>query len=260
MQLSGLDLFFWVAGLTGNVILLLVLWRKHQASHFPFFTTLVALGVVRTLALFLILRHGSKDEYFYTYWTLAIVDAALQFAILFQAASQIFRPMGKWAADVKRSFLWLTVAGTVFAVGLTWLATPETKSIRQVVVVKGGFFTSVLMSELFVGIVVLSVTSGLPMRTHVARIVHGWGVADLAGIIDGGLWSYFGFQRELDWFNRVAHLQASVYLLCLAYWIVTFLKDAPRPRPLPEKLHRQLRHLNQRVDVVLGHLRPGSQN
>ena len=62
----------------------------------------------------------------------------------------------------------------------------------QVVVIKGNFFSSVAMSELFVGMIALSVKSGLPWKTHVARISQGLGVYSIVDLVIETGHSYFG--------------------------------------------------------------------
>ena len=94
-HLSGLDLFFWVAGLILNAVLLLVLWVRHRAAEFPFFTALTTLEVVRTIALFFIHSYARSSAYFYAYWSLAFVDVALQLGVIYEITSHVFRPTGK---------------------------------------------------------------------------------------------------------------------------------------------------------------------
>src|SRR5258705_12103426 len=106
MHLTGLDLLFWVAGFVGHVILMFVLWLRHRAKVFPMFTALIGLNVVRTIALALIQLYGTRRGYFDTYWSLAILDVALQLGVVYEMASRVFRPLGKWASDVRRSILW----------------------------------------------------------------------------------------------------------------------------------------------------------
>ena len=103
MHLTGLDFFFSAAGFLENLGLLCVLWHRRLAKKFPFFTALAILSVIRTIALYFVLRHGTKDSYFYTYWSLAILDVALQLGIVYEIASRVFRPVGVWARDVRES-------------------------------------------------------------------------------------------------------------------------------------------------------------
>ncbi len=255
MQLTGLDLLFWAAGFVGHITLLYVLWRRHRATLFPVFTTLITANVIRTVTLYFTLHHTTKHVYFITYWSLAILDVSLQLAVVYEVAEHVFRPLGKWARDVRHAFILLIGGCVAIASGLTWLAAPATHTWREVVVIRGNFFSSALMSELFVGMLVLSVTIGLPWQTHVARIAQGLGVYSVVGIVIDAGHSYFGLRRGTQMYITLSHVRIATYLCCLIYWTVMLWRDAPEPRELPEAMRRQLFVLQRRVAYDLQTLR-----
>ena len=74
MHLTGIDFSFWAVGLLENLALLFVLSYRRLAKSFPFFTALAILSVIRTIVLYFVHSYGTKDSYFYTYWSLAILD------------------------------------------------------------------------------------------------------------------------------------------------------------------------------------------
>ena len=255
MHLSGLDLFFWVASLVGHLTLLSVLWLRKRATQFPLFTSLIAMDVVRTIVLFFIFRLGNKDLYFYAYWSLAIVDVVLQLGVFYEIASYVFRPTGSWAEDLRWSLAWLISLSAVIGVALTWLATPATQTLHQAIAIRGNFFSSVLMSELFVGITAMSVTMGLPWRTHVARIAQGLGTYSIVGFAIEGLHSYFGVAQGTQAYSMLSHVRIAAYLVCVAYWIVTLAQEAPEPSGMPVQMQRQMLLLQRRVAFQLAHIR-----
>jgi hypothetical protein len=255
MHLSGLDLFFWVASLVGHLTLLLVLWLRKRAAQFPFFTALIAMDVVRTLVLFAVFRLGSKDAYFYTYWSLAILDVVLQLGVFYEIASYVFRPTGSWAQDLRWSLAWLISLSAIIGLALTWLAAPATQTLHQLVAIRGNFFSSVLMSELFVGITAMSVTMGLPWKTHVARIAQGLGTYSIVGFGIEGLHSYFGVAQGTQAYSMLSHVRITAYLVCVSYWIATLAQEAPEPRGMPVPMQRQMLLLQHRVAFQLAHIR-----
>jgi hypothetical protein len=255
MHLTGLDLFFWVASLLGHLTLLAVLWLRKRVAEFPLFTSLITMYVGRTIVLFFVYRFGSKDAYFYTYWSLAIVDVALQFGVFYEIASKVFRPAGSWASDLRWSFVWLLSLSAIVGIGLTWLAAPATKTLHQAIAIRGNFFSSVLMSELFVGITVLSVTMGLPWKTHVARIAQGLGTYSIVGFGIEGLQSYFGVAQGTEAYSMLSHVSIAVYLVCVAYWIITLAQEAPVSSGMPIQMERQMLLLQRRTAFQLAHLR-----
>jgi len=255
MQFAGVDLLLWAIGLLGHVVLLLVLCFRRRAAHFPVFTTLIATNVIRTIALYFTFRLGTRHAYFVTYWSLAILDVALQLAVVYEMASHVFRPLGTWSRDVHRGFLWLIGGSITVASLLTWMAAPAAHSLKEVVVIRGSFFSAALMSELFVGMVAFSVIAGLPWKTHVARISQGLGAYSIVCILIEAGHSYSIITPGTPTYVLLSHIRMAVYLVCITYWIVMLWRNAPRPKDLPDEMRRQLSLLQSRVAYDLYRIR-----
>jgi len=251
VHLTGLDLFLWALALIEHIVLLAVLWYRRAAPRFPLFTALITVSVLRTVVLYFTLRHGSSEQYFYTFWSFGFVDLAMQLGVVYELSSRVFRPLGAWAPDVRRSFAVLAAVSVVIAAVLTWLASPPTRTLRLAIVIRGNFFSSALMSELFVAMVALSVTMGLPWRTHVARLAQGFGVYSIFCVLTEGAHSYFGSTRGKQMYTLVSHIRIELYCLCVAYWIWALARPEPEPRQLPEQLRLELRTLQRRVAALL---------
>jgi hypothetical protein len=255
MHLTGLDLWFWAASFLGHLALLFVLWERRRAELFPFFTTLISTNIIRTIALYLVMHHGTRANYFYTYWSLTALDTILQFCVAYEMASHVFRPMGVWAPDVRKSFLWLLGLTLAVAFGLSWLASPPTRFIVQSLVIKGNLFAAAWMSELFVGMMTLSARVKRTWSNHVAAISKGFGVYSIIGVaIESGN-TYFGAGRNTQVYTALSHFRIAVYLGCVLYWILTLWRDAPPSRELTEKMRAQLFSLQRRVEYDLRSLR-----
>jgi hypothetical protein len=255
MQLGGLDLFFWAAGLAGNIALLFVLLYRQLARRFPFFTSLIALNVFRTLALYCVFHLGTAKAYFASYWSLTLLDTALQLCIVYEIAVTVFRPAGTWAPDVRQRFLWLLFPSVAIALGLSWLATPPARLWQQAAVARGNLCAESLMSELFALMMALSVSSGLPWRTHVARIAQGLGTYSLFSLMIQTGQSYFGVDRGAPMFLVLSHIRMASYLVCVTYWIVALWAEEQQPIPMPEELRRSLFALQNKVAYDLQILR-----
>jgi len=251
LHLTDLDLLLWAFTFLEHCILLAVLFYRRRTAQFPVFTTVITANVVRTIVLYFTLRHGSSATYFYTFWSFGFLDLALQFPLVYELASQVFRPLGPWAPDVRRSFAILAAASLLIASALTWLAAPPTRTLRLAIVIRGNFFSSALMSEFFVAMIALSVTMGLPWRTHVARITQGFGVYSIFGILTEGAHSYFGSDRSKPTYQLVSHIRISLYCVCVAYWIFAMAQNEPEPRQLPEQLRLELSALQRRMATLL---------
>jgi hypothetical protein len=255
MHLTGLDLLFWAAGFLENVGLLFILWYRRRAKSFPFFTTLITLNVARTIVLYLVLDYGTKQGYFYTYWSLALFDVMVQLCIVYELASRVFRPLGEWAGDVRTSLVWLASLSVTVALGLTWLASPPARMWMQSVVSKGLLFSAALMSELFVGMMALSLSARLPWKTHVAKIAQGLGAYSLISVLIETGHNYVGVGRDVPAYIVLSHVRMAAYLGCVTYWIIMLWRDERPSREMTEEMRVRLFTLQRWVEYDLQGLR-----
>jgi hypothetical protein len=255
MHLTGLDLLFWAVGFGEYVTLVLVLLIRRRFRMFPMFTAFILSNLARTIALIFVSVYGTKANYFYSFWSLGILDTILQLSVVYEMYSHTFRPLGAWAHDVRGAFVWLAAISIPVAVALSWLAAPHARLWMQVVVIRGNLFSSACMSEFFVGMVVLAVKLGLPWKTHVARISQGLGVYSIIDVLIEAGHSYFGVGRNTQTYTALSHVRIAVYLSCVAYWIVMLWRNAPDPKKLPENMRGQLIRLQNMVDSDLEMIR-----
>jgi len=257
MPLSGLNNLFWAAGVLGHIALLIVLFVRRRAVRFPFFTALIFSNVLRSLILYLVRLYGSDRAYLVAYLLCEGVDILLQVSVVYEVAFNTLRPLGRWARDVRHSMFLLVGVSLLVASALTWMAAPDRPIWEFQLVIKAGFFSSTLMSELFLGMAVLSVTSGLPWRTHVARIAHGLGVYSLLDVAIETAKTALGAVQHQELQDALTYGRKAVYLVVLVYWIVTLWRDAPQPRELSEQVREQLRSIQARLAYDLFTLRNG---
>jgi hypothetical protein len=127
----------------------------------------------------------------------------------------------------------------------------------QAVVIRGSLFSSVWISELLVGMISLSVTAGLPWKTHVARISIGLGVYSVLDVLIETAHSYFGVGRNTHIYAALSHIRMTAYLCTAAYWIVALWRNAPESKKLSDELRVQLAALQRRVEYDLQRIRTG---
>jgi hypothetical protein len=259
VYLSGIDLLLWAASFFGHLALLVVLLVRKRAARFPWFTALVVLNILRTIALYAIRRYATKSDYFYSYWSLAIVDEIVQLAVIYELARQVFRASGSWARDMRSGLLAWIAGSLALAALMATLAPPQTRLKVQTVIIKGSMFSSVLLTELFLGMIVLSIAAGLPWRTHAARIAQGLGVYSLITVIleAGHTWS--GLLHETHTYQWLSRARIAVYLGCLVYWIVTLWRDDRPMRELTDDMRSQLSSLQAETAEHLSALRKGQR-
>jgi hypothetical protein len=255
MQLTGLDFFFWAVSFSGNIALLFVLWHRRLVKSFPFFTALAMLSVIRTVVLYVVFNYGTRESYFLTYWSLAVLDTMLQLGIVYEIASHVFRPVGVWAQDVRSSFIWMAGLSVTVALGLSWLASPPARTWAQSFVTKGTLFAAALISELFVLMMALSISAHLPWRTHVAKIAQGLGVYSLVSLLIETGHSYFGVGREVPAFVFLSHIRIAAYIICLGYWSAMLWRKEQPSREMTQEMRQRLFTLQRRVEYDLQSLR-----
>jgi uncharacterized membrane protein YsdA (DUF1294 family) len=255
MRLTGLDFLFWAAGFLLNITLMVILWYRHRAKSFPFFTALITLAIVKTIVLYLVQKHGTRDSYFYTYWSLTMVDTILQLCVVYEVAGRVFRPLDVWAPDLRNSFVWLVGLSAAVALGVTSLASPPARTWMQSFVTKGNFFAEALLSELFVAMMGVSVTAGFRWKTHVAAIAQGMGAYSLiTALIEAGH-AYFGVGREMPAFVVLSQVRMTAYLGCIVYWIFNLSYDEQPARTMTGKMREQILELQTRMAYDLRTLR-----
>jgi hypothetical protein len=259
MHLTGLDLLFWAATFVAHVTLMAVLWIRHRVKTVPFFTTFIGANILRTIVLYLISHYGTRAAYFYTYWSLAVLDLVLQLCVVYEIASGVFRPLGGWAQDARRGLVWLGVLSIFIAAALAWLASPPTLLWLQSVIIKGNLFSAALMSELFVGMIALSVTVGLPWKTHITRIAQGLGAYSIIDVVVEAAHGYFGLGRDTRTYIDLSHARIAIYLACTIYWIVMLWRDELPSRELSGQMRADLLALQKKVGDGLVNLRSGEK-
>jgi hypothetical protein len=254
MPLSGLELLLWAVGLLGHSALLYVLIVRHGVRQFPAFTALIVASIVRTVLLFSLFFRG-QNAYAAGYLGMDFVDMSLQLAIVYELAAFVFRPLGRWASDIRSPIAWLAIASILLASGLTWLAVPAANIWERTLIFRAGFFSSALLSELFVGMVVLSVTAGLPWKTHAARIAHGLGAFSIVDVLIEAAHTLHGVWFGLQISDLLTMFRMALYLACLAYWIVTLWQKEPARVQLSAESREHLLQLQARVAYDLSTLR-----
>jgi hypothetical protein len=245
----------WTATFANSLLLLIVLFVRRRAGNFPAFTTYVAFSVFGNIAEFLAFYHLSFATYRNIFYFLEVLDEGIQVLVFYELAVHVFCPTGAWARDVRRAFLSVVAASAGVAFLLSWIAQPPAPFRAQTFILRANFFSSLLMSELFVGSVVLTVTVGLPWKTHVARIAQGLGAYSLLTLATTIGVASVGITADNAVFAALIRAQKLVWIACQVYWIVTLWREAPAPRELPPAMRTQVLLLQNRIKDDLMRIR-----
>jgi hypothetical protein len=247
MGISGLDDFLWAAGLIGHCALFAILLGKQRFHSFPVFSALIGFNILRTGLLFGIRGHYGDVLYSHTYWTLAIMDAGLQFALIVEVAGKVFRPQGRWAIDVRNKLLfWLILSVTIAAV-LAHLQHPVGDDIFQVRALKIGYFSVILNAELFAGMIALSAEAGLNWKSHVASIAMGMAIFSFVNVVIELISRYGEAQTLHELLMFLTTIRRWLYLACELYWGYSLLQPEPSPRKMSPRMEGQISALHEAV-------------
>lgn len=259
MHLTSIDLLFWAMSFIEDVVLLSVMVLRGRFRAFPIFTSLVALNIMRTIVLFVIRQHDARAAYFYTFWLLAVVDVGLQFGIVYELGSKIFRPLGEWAPDIKRRLLTWVIVSVISTSLLTLIPRPSSSFWIQGLILKGSFFSAALMSELFVGMIALSAVAGLSWSSHLAKIAIGLTLYSVGTLVLETVNTCLGLGGGGRIYEDLSRLRIAVYLGCVAYWIVALWRNAPPVRKLPDHVRQQASAISQAVKIRVETLRQSGE-
>lgn len=247
MHLTNLDVILWLAGFVGHILLLVVLLLRKQAQRFPWFTSFVVVSIVRTIALWLV--RNDRTQYFDMYWSLYVLDAALQLAVVYEIAGSVFRPVGVWAEDVRKKVIGYIVAGLAIAGLVTTQAHPPVKYLYQSVVIRAEVFNGILMIELFAILLVVSSNAGLMWRHYVRHIANGFALYSVANVIVGIGHNISGSKPDV--FSLLSQSRSIVYCVCLIYWIAAFLLPEPPRRKITPEIRAKLFALGRKLEYDL---------
>lgn len=244
MSIFALDWILWAGGFASTVILFSILLFRGRWRVFPCFTTELGFDAFFTPVLYLVYRFGSTVWYARGYYLYSFVDAALQFAVVWEIARIVMRPTGTWVHDAKKQFSIGAGIGILIAVVIAVAISPPTSDRFLSIGVRIGVFTGALVCELFLVVVLTSNRLGLGWRNHVMSLILGWSTWAAIAVTVEGLHSYFGAQNH---YRDLEHVKMIVFQASQVYWMVQFWRDEPARRPIPPELAAYIANLHSRV-------------
>jgi hypothetical protein len=244
MNFSFLDNVLWAAAFIANAALLLVLVRKERWREFHVFTSWIIFQVLQNFALFSIYRYGSALAYAIVYWSGAVLDFALQIAVVFEIARIVLRPTGTWLRDARSRFLLFGSLGALLAACVAFVVHPSAYGSLDAWEIRGNLFTSTCICELFLVMMMSANRLGLQWNNHVMGLGRGltaWAMVSFCVDALQGLLGRSSFFNILDETRTIAWIGAVVY------WFVIFRKPQAERLPLSPAMQQYLIELHVRV-------------
>ena len=245
MNLSALDWTLWVANFLGEAALFSVLIARRRWREFPVFTALMGFETALGPFQYAIFAHCPMNWYARFYWSSVLTEFLLQLGVIWEIAQIVMRPTGTWLRDAKKQFILGGAAAVLLAAALSWMISPPASTLLGRLTVRSSFFTSLVVCELFVVMLLTAKQLGLGFRNHVFALLTGWSVWVLAAMLVDLLHGYYGTHLYYDALNNGRKL---AYLAALVYWMVQFWQDEPARQEIPPELRAYILALHQRVN------------
>ena len=252
MGLAPLDIALWLMSFLGQVVLLGILVSRKRAVRFPLFTVFIAFEIAETAISFAVYKLASQTAYFWTYWSLAIVDALLQLGVVYEMAREVLRPTGTWVRDARAMFLLWGALGAVAAAALSFAVDPKASTDLFAWSTRLDIFTSLLIAELVLVMFLSAQRLGLQLRNWVMGLGQGLIVWISVTLCVETAHSYWGVTRQ---YVALDHLRIAAFIGALAYWCVSFWRAEPERRPLSPEMMKYLYTLRDNLDYDLGRVR-----
>lgn len=243
MDLTFLDNFLWASSSLGNVALFLVLLLRRRWRRFPVITGYMAFQTICSVVLYTIYRYGTNYLYDRAYWSFVFLDFAFQLGLLFEITRIVLKPTGTWVRDAKWIFVILSSIGISAAAVLAFLVKPPASSFLEQWEIRGELFTSMLICELFLVVMVASNHLGLLWRNHVMGLGQGLSAWALVSLLVDAAHCLGPFR----YYVTLEHVRIFSYLAALIYWIITFWRQEPERKELTPEMQAYLAGLHRDV-------------
>jgi hypothetical protein len=247
VNISNLDGTLWAAGFVCHCALFAILLLRKLYKPFPVFSAFVGFSALRTVILFGLYHVSLRTLYLDTYWCLVAVDTLLQFGLIWEVASKVFRRRGSWVRDIRRQLICWTIASVAVATYLAFLNKQSGHGLFQNAVLLAGFFPAVLISELFVVMLAVSSDAGLDWRDHVASIAIGLAAFNFPAVVLETISSLHGFDANGYLDVRLQTARKLLYLACVVFWGYALWRREPASRTMSSRMEGQVLALRDAV-------------
>jgi hypothetical protein len=236
MELTRWDIALWIGGYVGSICLMAVLVAKRRYKTFPWFTVFLANELIQDPLLALINHYGSKKQYFYSYWSLDLLDSLILVVVIFELSRAITRAINENRGVFRSRELFWLMAGLVLIGVMCWMSAPSQERPIITLAFKAATTSSVIMCGLTGYVLLVVFFYGVRFRVHAVAITYG-----LTAYVLTRMMIYFSVMSSpnADLWEKLARWSKPVYALSLFVWSFMLWLDEPE-RKLSTQMHALL--------------------
>jgi hypothetical protein len=236
MQLSGIDSALWLAGVTGEALLVYILFVRGTYRTFPVFFSWICFVLMLEPTFYWLMLHTSPYTYYRVFFALNFPQYLLEVGVLAEIALNVVRPVRK---TLPRGLV-IAFASAILLIVIAGFLVAARVNSSTLVKPRSFFVINTTMAFLrlatFILIAGFSQVLGLNWKNHILQLASGLAFYSVVTLIvelshshlrDGP--TYASSYAALD------HLRIGGYLCTLYFWCYVFAKkEAPRKEFSPQ--------------------------
>jgi hypothetical protein len=229
MDMTRIDGALWILGVTGQLLLFLVLVSRRLYRVFPVFTAYILYSSLSDVLVAALFAHASQHTYFVAYFVNNVPEFLLQLGIIVEIAWNVLNPVKR---SLPKASLYLLAVLLLIGSLVTFLFSMNSNPSHYQGWWKAFFETNftfaILRLVIFLIIAAFSQMLGIGWKNHVMQIATGFASYSIITLLVEMLHRFVGFK---DVYKYHLHEQFRIVGWCMAlgYWgYVLAKKDAPR--------------------------------
>jgi hypothetical protein len=233
MQLTHWDIILWISGYIGNICLMAVLCAKKRYKAFPWFTLFLANELIQDPLLALVEHYGSAKHYFYTYWSLDVLDSLFLIFVIFELAKAVMQAVDENERVIHPLEMRFFAAALLLMGIAGWRFIPSLPHPIVTLALKAATTSSVIMCGLTSYVFMAIFFYGVRFRVHAAAIAYG-----LTAYVMTRVLVYVGVLNTggpYVW-ELLSRWSKPVYILMLFVWSLMLWLEEPK-RKIGREMH-----------------------
>lgn len=229
-MLKVLFYFLWIAPALVLAYVSTMMVRRNLKQQYPFFFSYLVFQVVGFLAQFAVYMLWPR-QYYFEYWTGAVLSIAISFAVIYELFTKVFEPFDglrdlggvlfRWAAVV------LVIAAVLMA--LTTSAAANT-GLKAAIVLAFERSVRVMQCGIVLLMILCAPCVGLTHKHRIFGIATGFGIIAAMDLISAAVVSRVGVSQSANLFLSFMHMAS--YAAAVGVWTNYLMRPEPARGPV----------------------------